>query len=76
MLFKMLFIQCTLRGVNGETRELSKKNKDMIFLGRRETCSICGKRGEIGRQRIEILSNNRLVDVYLECKDCAAIPLE
>ena len=47
----------------------------MIFLGKIETCSICGKRNEIGRQRIEILRNNRFVDVYLECKICAAIPL-
>jgi uncharacterized protein YlaI len=48
----------------------------MIFLGKFETCSICGKIREIERQRIEILRNNRLVDVYLECTDCAAIPLE
>ena len=47
----------------------------MIFLGKFETCSICGKRRDIGRQRIEVISNNRIVDVYLECIDCAVIPL-
>ena len=47
----------------------------MMFLGQIETCSICGKRKKIARQRIEVISNNRQVDIYLECKDCAAIPL-
>jgi hypothetical protein len=59
-----------------ENWRISNKNMDMIFLGKFETCSICGKIREIERQRIEILRNNRLVDVYLECTDCAAIPLE
>jgi hypothetical protein len=62
--------------IKGGTGEISNRNKDMVFLGKIETCSICGKRNEIERQRIEILRNNRLIDVYLECKNCAAIPLE
>jgi hypothetical protein len=58
-----------------EEAELSK-NQDMIFLGKFEACSICGKRSEVARQRIEILNKSRLIDVYLECKDCADIPLQ
>ena len=46
-----------------------------MFLGKVEVCSICGKRKKVGRQRIEVISNNRRVDIYLECKDCASIPL-
>jgi len=56
-------------------RKLSDGNNEMIFLGKLEACSICGKRKKIRRQRIEVISNNRHVDIYLECKDCAAIPL-
>jgi hypothetical protein len=59
----------------GGIGELSNKSKEMIFLGKFETCSVCGKRKKIGRQRIEVINDNRRIDVYLECNDCAAIPL-
>jgi hypothetical protein len=59
----------------GRIGKLPDRNNEMIFLGKVEACSICGKRKKIGRQRIEVISNNRHVDVYLECKDCAVIPL-
>jgi hypothetical protein len=42
--------------------EISCK-EDMVFIGKLTTCSICGKKGEISKQRIEIINNNRFVDV-------------
>ena len=47
----------------------------MMYLGQIETCSTCEKRKKIARQSIEVINNNRQVDIYLECKDCVAIPL-
>lgn len=75
MQYLMYVDPLVLLGDKGGTRELLSKNKDVNFLGKFETSSICGKRRQIGRQRIQILSNNSVVDVYLECKDCADIPL-
>lgn len=47
----------------------------MSLVGNFSTCSICGKRRIIASQRNKVLSKQDGVDVYLECKDCAAIPL-
>jgi len=47
----------------------------MSLVGNFSTCSICGKRRIIASQRNKVLSKQVGTDVYLECKDCAAIPL-
>jgi hypothetical protein len=47
----------------------------MSLVGTFSTCSICGKRRIIASQRNKELSNQVGIDVYLECKDCASIPL-
>jgi hypothetical protein len=47
----------------------------MNFVNKFSTCSICGKRKPIARYRDKALNKQNRVDVYLECKDCAAIPL-
>jgi hypothetical protein len=47
----------------------------MSLVGNFSTCSICGKRKIIASQRNKVLSKHDGVDVYLECKDCASIPL-
>ena len=47
----------------------------MNLVGNFSTCSVCGKRKIIAKQRNKLLSQQNSVDVYLECKDCAAIPI-
>jgi hypothetical protein len=47
----------------------------MNLVGNFSICSVCGKRKIIAKQRIKLLSQQNNVDVYLECKDCAAIPI-
>jgi hypothetical protein len=47
----------------------------MNLVDKFSTCSICGKRKIIARHRDKVLDKQNIVDVYLECKDCAAIPL-
>lgn len=47
----------------------------MNLVDKFSTCNICGKRKIIARHRDKVLYNQNVVDVYLECKDCAAIPL-
>jgi hypothetical protein len=47
----------------------------MSLVGTFSTCSICGKRRIIASQRNKVLSNQVGMDVYLECKDCASVPL-
>ena len=47
----------------------------MSLVGTFSTCSICGKRKIIASQRNKVLSNQVGMDVYLECKDCASVPL-
>ncbi|HKQ20468.1 MAG TPA: hypothetical protein VJS91_00385 [Nitrososphaeraceae archaeon] len=50
-------------------------NTKMNLVGRVSTCNICGKQKIIATQRNKVLNGRIEVDVYLECKDCAAIPL-
>ncbi|HEX6379464.1 MAG TPA: hypothetical protein VFZ60_10350 [Nitrososphaeraceae archaeon] len=47
----------------------------MSLVGTFSICSICGKRRRIANQRNKVLSNQVGMDVYLECKDCASVPL-
>ena len=47
----------------------------MSLVGNFSTCSVCGKRKIIAKQLNKVLSQQNSIDVYLECKDCAAIPL-
>ena len=47
----------------------------MSLVGNFSTCSVCGKRRKIAKQLNKVLSKQNSIDVYLECKDCAAIPL-
>jgi hypothetical protein len=47
----------------------------MGLVGNFSTCSVCGKRKIIAKQLNKVLSQQNSIDVYLECKDCAAIPL-
>lgn len=47
----------------------------MSLVGTFSICSICGKRRKIANQRNKVLSNQVGMDVYLECKDCASVPL-
>ena len=47
----------------------------MNLVDKFSTCSICGKRKIIANHRDRVLNKQNRVDVYLECKDCAAIPL-
>jgi hypothetical protein len=47
----------------------------MSLVGNFSTCSVCGKRRIIAKQLDKVLSKQNSIDVYLECKDCAAIPL-
>ncbi|HEX7274240.1 MAG TPA: hypothetical protein VF248_01360 [Nitrososphaeraceae archaeon] len=49
--------------------------RKMSLVGTFSTCSICGKRRIIATQRNKVLSNQVGTDVYLECKDCASVPL-
>lgn len=51
------------------------KNENMIYVGSFSKCSICGKRKLIARQMNQIGNAQNTLDVYLECKDCAQIPL-
>jgi len=48
----------------------------MSFVGEFSKCSICGKRKIIARQMYQISSGQDRLDLYLECKDCADIPLQ
>jgi hypothetical protein len=47
----------------------------MSLVGNSSICSVCGKRKIIAKQRNKILSKQKSIDVYLECIDCAAIPI-
>lgn len=47
----------------------------MSLVGNFSTCSVCGKRKIIANQRNKALNRQNRIDVYLECKDCAAISL-
>ena len=47
----------------------------MSLIGNFSICSVCGKRKIIAKQRNKILSRQNSIDVYLECKECAAIPI-
>jgi hypothetical protein len=47
----------------------------MSLVGNFSICSVCGKRKIIVKQRDKILSKQKSIDVYLECKECAAIPI-
>ncbi|MFZ0317168.1 MAG: hypothetical protein WAL23_09555 [Nitrososphaeraceae archaeon] len=47
----------------------------MSLVGNFSTCSVCGKRKIIAKQLNKVLSQQNSIDVYLECKDCAVIPL-
>ena len=47
----------------------------MSLVGNFSTCSLCGKRKVIAKQLNKVLSKQNSIDVYLECKDCAAVPL-
>jgi hypothetical protein len=47
----------------------------MNLVDKFSTCSICGKRKIIASHRDKVLDKQNIIDVYLECKDCAAIPL-
>ncbi|MGB7706025.1 MAG: hypothetical protein WBL64_01875 [Nitrososphaeraceae archaeon] len=47
----------------------------MSLVGNFSTCSVCGKRKIIAKQLNKVLSQQNSIDVYLECKVCAAIPL-
>jgi hypothetical protein len=51
------------------------KFKKMSFIGKFSTCSVCGKRRIIAKQLNKVLNKQNSVDIYLECKDCAALPL-
>jgi RNase P subunit RPR2 len=47
----------------------------MSLVGNFSTCSVCGKRRIIAKQLSKVLSKQNREDVYLECKECAAIPI-
>jgi hypothetical protein len=47
----------------------------MSLVGNLSTCSVCGKRKVIAKQLNKVLSKQNSIDVYLECKDCVAVPL-
>ena len=47
----------------------------MSLVGNFSTCSVCGKRKIIAKQLNKVLNQQNSIDVYLECKDCAAVPL-
>ena len=47
----------------------------MNLIGNFSTSSVCGKRKIIAKQRDKLLSKQKSIDVYLECKDCASIPI-
>jgi hypothetical protein len=47
----------------------------MSLVGNFSTCSVCGKRRIIAKQLNKVLSKQNSIDVYLECKECAAIPI-
>jgi len=47
----------------------------MSFIGKFSICSICGKRNIIASQRNKVWEKRSVIDIYLECKECAAIPL-
>jgi len=47
----------------------------MSLIGKFSTCSVCGKRRIIAKQLNKVLNKQNSVDIYLECKDCAALPL-
>lgn len=47
----------------------------MSLVGYFSICSVCGKRKLIATQRNKILRNQKSIDVYLECKECAEIPI-
>ena len=47
----------------------------MSLVGNFSTCSVCGKRRIIAKQLNKVLSKQNSIDIYLECKDCAAVPL-
>lgn len=47
----------------------------MNLVGNFSTCSVCGKRKTIAKQRDKLLSKQNSIDVYLECKECASIPI-
>jgi hypothetical protein len=47
----------------------------MSLVGNFSVCSVCGKRKIIAKQRNKMLSKQNSIDVYLECKECAAIPI-
>jgi len=47
----------------------------MSLVGNFSICSVCGKRKIIAKQRNKILSKQNSIDVYLECKECSAIPI-
>lgn len=45
------------------------------FIGKFAICSVCGKQKLIEKQRTQLRKDQVRHDVYLECKDCASIPL-
>lgn len=47
----------------------------MNYVGELSTRSICGKCKTIVLQKNKLLLNQNQIDIYLECKDCASIPL-
>jgi len=47
----------------------------MSLVGNFSTCSVCGKLRIIAKQLSKVLSKQNREDVYLECKECAAIPI-
>jgi hypothetical protein len=47
----------------------------MTLVGQFSICSICGKRKIIAKHLDKLLDKQNRMDIYLECKDCAALPL-
>ena len=45
------------------------------LIGKLAICSICGKQKLISNQRTQLRKDRIRLDIYLECKDCASIPL-
>ncbi|HJU78681.1 MAG TPA: hypothetical protein VJ599_03845 [Nitrososphaeraceae archaeon] len=45
------------------------------LIGKFAICSICGKQKLIEKQRTQLSKDQMRLDTYLECKDCASIPL-
>jgi len=64
-------LRLSLKGYN--LGQIFEKNVVQDLVGKIATCSICGKKKRIENQRIRVGQFDE--DIYLECRDCAAIEL-